>query len=207
MTSLPILAQQPHVKDDHLILERQAYERTLFGFWLYVMTDCVLFATLFATYAVLHLNTFGGPSAKELFSLPSALTETLLLLVSSFSCGLTLLAAHQQKKKLVLVGLSLTILLGAAFLFLELTEFHQLILEGNTWRRSAFLSAFFTLVGAHGLHITCGLFWALVMLFHVSRKGLSLPTLRRLTCFGLFWHFLDVIWIFIFAFVYLMGAQ
>ena len=191
----------------HHEVQEQVFDRTLFGFWLYVMSDCVLFATLFATYAVLHNNTYGGPTSKELFKLPFALAETMILLTSSFTCGLAMLAARQNKKYAVLTLFGLTFLLGASFLAMELHEFNQLIVEGNSWKRSAFLSSFFTLVGTHGLHITCGLIWIIVMMAQVSIKGITVPTLRRLSCLSLFWHFLDIVWIFIFTFVYLMGGK
>lgn len=180
--------------------------KTAFGFWVYLMTDCVLFATLFVTYAVLHNNTFGGPSGKELFDLPFVLTETLILLTSSFSCGLAVLASQRGAKQLGLACLALTFLLGAAFLGLELTEFTQLVHEGNSWQRSGFLSAFFTLVGTHGLHIASGLIWAIVLMTHIVRQGFTEHTTRRLTLFSMFWHFLDVVWIFIFSLVYLLGV-
>lgn len=186
---------------------QELYDKTLFGFWIYIMTDCVLFATLFATYAVLHNNTFGGPSAADLFSLPFALAETLILLTSSFVCGLAMLAAHHHKKKTVLALFGITFLLGAAFLIMELTEFHDFVREGNSWQRSAFLSSFFTLVGTHGLHITSGLLWIGVMMVQTLFRGLSPNVLRRLACLSMFWHFLDVVWIFIFTFVYLMGVK
>lgn len=180
--------------------------KTTFGFWVYLMTDCVLFASLFATYAVLHNNTFGGPDARELFSLPFVLIETLLLLSSSFTAGLAMVAARRQRKNQLLVWLSLTFLLGLAFLTMELSEFTNLAREGNDWQRSGFLSAFFTLVGTHGLHITAGLLWMIVLVVQLARRGLSAPVVRRLTLFSMFWHFLDIIWIFIFTIVYLMGA-
>jgi cytochrome o ubiquinol oxidase subunit 3 len=182
------------------------YPKSIFGFWVYLMTDCILFASLFATYAVLRTRTFGGPSGESLFSLPFALTETLILLTSSFICGLAILAARQGNKKRVITLFSLTFLLGLAFLSLEINEFHRLAAEGNSWRRSGFLSAFFTLVGTHGLHIAAGLFWMATLLPRVWRGGLGPVNLRRLTMLSLFWHFLDVIWIFIFTIVYLMGA-
>jgi cytochrome o ubiquinol oxidase subunit 3 len=170
------------------------------------MTDCVLFASLFATYAVLHNNTFGGPSGKELFSLHFVLTETIILLISSYTCGLAMLAAHRQDKRAVLVFFGITFALGVAFLSMELHEFHNLVQEGNSWRRSGFLSAFFTLVGTHGAHIATGLVWMSVLLVQVIKKGLTVNVTRRLTLLSMFWHFLDVIWIFIFTIVYLMGA-
>ena len=180
--------------------------KNLFGFWIYIMTDCVLFASLFATYAVLHGNTYGGPGAKELFSLNFVLAETLILLTSSFVCGLAMLAARRGDKRQVLMLFGLTFVLGLAFLGLELTEFHHLYAEGNSWRRSGFLSAFFTLVGTHGAHITSGLIWMGVMMVRVRQNGLTPVSLRRLGLLSLFWHFLDIIWIFIFTIVYLMGA-
>lgn len=176
------------------------------GFWIYLMTDCILFASLFAAYAVLHNSTYGGPGGKELFTMPFVLAETLILLTSSFICGLVVLGAKSASKKWVLVGLVATLLLGLAFLTLELTEFSHLVVEGHSWRASAFLSAFFTLVGTHGLHITVGLIWILVLIWQIARKGLKPSVIRRLTLFSLFWHFLDVIWIFIFTIVYLMGV-
>lgn len=182
-----------------------ADSKSIFGFWVYLMTDCILFATLFATFAVLHNNTFGGPSASELFSMPFVLTETMLLLVSSFTCGLAMLALRARQKRLVIGWFVVTFLLGAAFLGMELYEFSHLIHDGESWRRSGFLSAFFTLVGTHGLHITIGLLWIGVMLFRIMRDGITRDNTRRLTMLSLFWHFLDVVWIFIFTFVYLMG--
>ena len=185
---------------------READSKTVFGFWVYIMTDCVLFASLFATFAVLRNNTFGGPAGKDIFSLPYVLVETLILLTSSFTCGLAMLAAQRRNKNQVLLWFALTFLLGVAFLVLELTEFRHLAAEGNSWRRSGFLSAFFTLVGTHGLHITIGLLWMVVLMIQVLRKGLLRSTVRRLTLLSLFWHFLDIVWIFIFTIVYLMGA-
>jgi cytochrome o ubiquinol oxidase subunit 3 len=181
-------------------------EKTILGFWIYLMTDCILFGTLFATYIVLHKNTFGGPGTGELFDMPFVLIETMLLLTSSFTCGLAMLAVHQKNAKLTTALFGLTFILGAAFLALELYEFSHLISDGNSWQRSGFLSAFFTLVGTHGLHIAIGLLWLLVMGWQLLRRGFTVGTVRRLTLFGMFWHFLDIVWIFIFTFVYLMGG-
>lgn len=185
---------------------QDVYARTIFGFWLYLMTDCILFATLFATYAVLHTSTFGGPTSQELYDLPYALLETLILLMSSFTCGLALMEARrdQQNKSIVLFGF--TFVLGITFLVLEISEFNTMVQEGHGWTRSAFLSSYFTLVGTHGLHITSGLLWMMVLIAQVVFNGLTEVNLRRLMCFSLFWHFLDLIWIFIFTIVYLMGA-
>jgi len=181
--------------------------KPIFGFWVYLMTDCVLFATLFATYAVLHNNTYGGPPASELFSLPFVLIETLILLTSSFTAGLALLAARRSNKTQVITWLAITFILGAAFLGMELNEFANLVHEGNSWQRSGFLSAFFTLVATHGLHISIGLLWLIALVVQIVRRGFTKSTVQRLTMFGLFWHFLDIVWIFIFTFVYLMGAN
>jgi cytochrome o ubiquinol oxidase subunit III len=180
--------------------------KTNFGFWMYLMTDCVLFATLFATYAVLRNNTYGGPGAADLFSLSFVLVETLILLISSLTSGLAVLAARALNKRLVLVWLGVTFLLGLAFVAMELHEFITLVHEGNSWQRSGFLSAFFTLVGTHGLHIMSGLIWIVVLASQISERGLTVHTGRRLGVFSLFWHFLDIVWIFIFTFVYLMGV-
>lgn len=189
-----------------LALERQETDdKSLFGFWVYLMTDCVLFATLFATFAVLRNSTFGGPGGSDLFSMPFVLVETLALLTSSFTCGLAMLAARRGDKRQVLLLFGITFLLGVFFLTMEVTEFHHLVQEGNSWRRSGFLSAFFTLVSTHGLHITAGLMWMAVLMIQVAKKGLKRTTIRQLSMLSLFWHFLDIIWIFIFTIVYLMG--
>ncbi|HEY6736936.1 MAG TPA: cytochrome o ubiquinol oxidase subunit III [Candidatus Saccharimonadia bacterium] len=179
---------------------------SMFGFWVYLMTDCVIFACLFATYAVLHRNTAGGPGAAELFSLPFVLAETLILLTSSYTAGLGLLSARRGERRAMFAWLALTGLLGLAFLGLEISEFRNLVIEGNSWQRSGFLSAFFTLVGTHGLHIATGLVWLGVLADKLYFRGLMPGNLRRLALFTLFWHFLDVIWIFIFTFVYLLGV-
>jgi len=187
--------------------EAAATEKTVVGFWVYLMTDCVLFASLFAVYAVLHHNTFGGPGGQELFKLPYVLVETMILLTSSFTCGLAMLAAQRRNKQQVLFWLAVTALLGLSFLGLELSEFRNLVLDGNSWRRSGFLSSYFTLVGTHGLHITFGLIWMFVMMFYVAKRGLTNGVMKRLTLISLFWHFLDVVWIFIFTIVYLFGSR
>lgn len=189
-----------------LEMRQQNEDKTLFGFWVYLMTDCVLFASLFATFAVLRHNTNGGPSAEDLFSLPFVLAETLILLTSSFTAGLGLLAARSRHKKNALIFFAITFVLGLSFLGLELKEFTHLASEGNSWRRSGFLSAFFTLVGTHGLHITAGLIWMATMMRRVRTSGLTHINVKRLTMLSLFWHFLDIIWIFIFSIVYLMGV-
>ena len=194
------------MSQSQVLAHHEDSSKTLFGFWVYIMTDCVLFATLFATFAVLRNNTSGGAPGSELFSLPSVLAETIVLLVSSFTCGLAMLAAHKANKNQVLFWFAVTAILGLAFLTLEITEFKHLVHEGNSWRRSGFLSSFFTLVGTHGLHITAGLLWIGIMMFRLVKYGLTPATARKLTMLSLFWHFLDIVWIFIFSIVYMLGA-
>jgi cytochrome o ubiquinol oxidase subunit 3 len=177
----------------------------VFGFWVYLMTDLVIFACLFACFIVLRGNTFGGPSARELFHLPSVLVETLILLTSSFTCSLGMLAVHRQMKKWAIGWFMITFLLGASFLYIEISEFTELVKIGASWRRSAFLSSFFTLVGTHGLHITVGLLWMVVMMFHIVLRPLKEHTISRIFRMALFWHFLDFVWIFIFTVVYGIG--
>lgn len=187
--------------------EAASAQRSSLGFWIYLMTDCVLFATLFATYAVLRTGTNGGPDGAELFDLPYVLIETLLLLCSSFVCGLAMFALRAGNKRLLVQLLLVTGGLGLTFIGLELNEFRLLVHEGNDWQRSGFLSAYFTLVATHGLHIIAGLLWLAVLLAQLQRKGLSSNLTKRLTLFSMFWHFLDVIWIFIFSIVYLWSGR
>lgn len=185
--------------------DKELLNRSMIGFWLYLMTDCLLFASLFATFSVLRNATAAGPSGSEIFDMPLVLAETLILLTSSFTCGLALIALKKGQTKQVLAALAATFVLGVAFLTIELTEFVTLVNEGHSWQQSAFLSAFFTLVGTHGLHILIGLIWLVVLAVVISRRGLTVKTQRQLTLFGLFWHFLDLVWIFIFTVVYLIG--
>ncbi|MBA2367668.1 MAG: cytochrome o ubiquinol oxidase subunit III [Candidatus Protochlamydia sp.] len=185
---------------------QDTFFKTTLGFWMYLMTDCLLFATLFATYGVLFPETFGGPSAKDIFSLPLAFTETMILLFSSVTCGFALLSAVKNNKNLVISWLGITFLLGTVFMGMEVQEFTHLASKGNNWQRSAFLSSFFTLVGTHGLHVSIGLLWIMVMAGQLLFQGITTETFRRLVIFSLFWHFLDLVWIFIFTFVYLLGV-
>lgn len=182
-------------------------EKKMLGFWIYLMTDLLLFGSLFATFAVLRGNTFGGPGGSELFNMPFVLLETMVLLTSSFSIGLAILGSNRGYKKQTLFWLVVTFALGATFLGLELSEFSHLAAEGNSWTRSGFLSSFFTLVATHGLHITVGLLWLAVMIVRLWRFNFKKVDLNRLALFGLFWHFLDVVWIFIFTIVYLIGGM
>ncbi|MGN6421782.1 MAG: cytochrome o ubiquinol oxidase subunit III [Asticcacaulis sp.] len=176
------------------------------GFWIYLMTDCILFASVFATFAVLRNSTAGGPTGKEIFELPYVAVETALLLVSSLTYGLAMIAMEANKLKSVFTWLILTGLCGLGFLGMEVNEFAKLIHEGAGPDRSAFLSSFFTLVGTHGLHVTCGMIWLITMLAHLKRRGLTAANRIRLMELSLFWHFLDIIWIGVFTVVYLMGV-
>lgn len=184
----------------------EQYEKTELGFWLYLMTDIILFASLFATYMILRPNVAGGPGAANLLDPSYALIETIVLLTSSFTCGIAVLALRFKRVTLAIGMLVTTLLLGLTFLSLELYEFAELVHEGHSWRQSAFLSAFFTLVATHGLHITFGLIWGGVMVHYVAKKNRTAHSLRKMTLFSLFWHFLDLVWIFIFTIVYL-GAR
>ena len=188
------------------VKQKELFGRTTIGFWLYLMTDCILFASLFVTFAVLRTATAGGPTGHDLFELPAALAETLILLTSSYTCGIALVALNRGNIKQMVAGFVATFLLGVAFLTLELTEFAKFASEGHDWTQSAFLSSFFTLVGTHGLHILVGLLWLLVIFVVLMRRGLTEKLRRQITLFGLFWHFLDLVWIFIFTVVYLIGA-
>jgi cytochrome o ubiquinol oxidase subunit 3 len=177
----------------------------VFGFWIYLMTDLVVFSALFATYFVLRNNTFGGPSGQELFDLPSALAETVILLASSFTCAMATLAVFGGKKKTALFWYLVTFALGIAFLTIEISEFHKFIKEGAGPSRSGFLSAFFTLVGTHGLHISVGLTWMLVEIVRIAIRPIVPFHVLRTFRMALFWHFLDFVWIFIFTSVYGLG--
>ena len=179
---------------------------TLLGFWLYLMSDCLIFAVLFAVYAVLGRSYAAGPSGADLFDLQLVAINTAMLLFSSITYGMAMIAMQHGRKKGVLTWLAITGVFGLAFLGLELYEFHHLIAQGATPQRSAFLSAFFTLVGTHGLHVTFGIIWLVVLMVQVNKQGLTVENKRRLMCLSMFWHFLDVVWIGVFTFVYLMGV-
>lgn len=186
-------------------LQQAENSKTIFGFWVYLMTDCVLFASLFATFIVLRNGS--GLDTSEIFSMPFVLTETIILLTSSFTCGLAMLAMQRRSKQRVIGWLAVTALLGAAFLTMEMIEFAKLVHEGHGWGSVGFFSAFFTLVGTHGLHIAIGLIWMAAMMIRIAKVGLTHGSVHKLTMLSLFWHFLDVVWIFIFSIVYLLGAN
>lgn len=189
-----------HSEESH---EEAANDRAMFGFWVYLMTDLLMFAVLFAVYAVLHNSTVGGPTGRDLFSKQLALSETLILLTSSFTCGIGMIAARLGNKRQVLAWFGVTFILGLSFLGLEIKEFAEFIHEGHTISSNAFFSAFFSLVGTHGIHIISGLLWMGITLIFVLKRGLTSHMVRKLTLLSLFWHFLDIVWIFIFTFVYL----
>jgi len=187
--------------------EEESVDNAAFGFWIYIMSDCVLFAALFATFAVLGRNYAGGPGGKDLFDLRYTLGETLFLLFSSVTYGFAMLEANAKRRSRTLAWLALTFLLGLGFLTMEFHEFHSMILAGHGPQRSGFLSAFFTLVGTHGAHVTLGLVWMIVMMAQVMGKGLTTPVHSRLMRLSMFWHFLDIVWIGVFTVVYLMGVM
>ena len=201
MNTMDTAADMPfHVREHH------PENGTLLGFWLYLMSDCLIFACLFVAYAVLGRSYAGGPSGAELFDLPLVALNTAFLLLSSITYGFAMLASQRNRLGATLRWLAVTGLLGAAFICLELVEFAHLIHEGAGPQRSAFLTAFFALVGTHGLHVTFGIIWLVTLLFQLNRHGLIPANRRRLMCLSMFWHFLDVIWIGVFTFVYLMGV-
>jgi cytochrome o ubiquinol oxidase subunit III len=191
----------------YLTGEHHAENGTLLGFWLYLMSDCLVFACLFACYGVLGRNYAGGPTGAQIFELPVVALNTALLLLSSITYGFAVLQMQLGRRAGTLAWLAITGLLGAGFVGIELTEFAHLIGEGAGPQRSAFLSSFFTLVGTHGLHVSFGILWLLTLMVQVVKHGLTAANRRRLMCLSMFWHFLDVVWIGVFTFVYLMGVQ
>jgi len=178
-----------------------------YGFWIFLLSDIVMFAALFASYAVLVHATAGGPAGDRLFNQNTVAIETVCLLLSSYSCGLMSLAVNSRNRFGTYLGALITFALGAAFLTLEVREFTDMIARGATPQRSAFLSAFFTLVGCHGLHVTLGLIWLVVMMVQVTVMGFVTSVQHRLLCFSLFWHALDIVWVGVFTVVYLMGVS
>jgi cytochrome o ubiquinol oxidase subunit III len=178
-----------------------------YGFWIFILSDIVMFSALFAAYAVLSRNTAGGPSGRDLFNVRSVFIETMCLLFSSYTCGLGALSAERREPGRFLLFAVLTFVLGSAFLFIEVSEFAGMIAKGYGPSRSAFLSSFFTLVGTHGVHVAGGLIWLVYMAAQVMLKGLRPAVLRRLLCWSLFWHALDIVWVGVVTLVYLMGVQ
>ncbi|TDK32262.1 cytochrome o ubiquinol oxidase subunit III [Rhizobium deserti] len=197
----PLEKPRFYLEEDH-----HPESSTNLGFWLYLMSDCLIFAILFATYAVVGRNYAAGPSPADLFDLPLVAINTAMLLLSSITYGFAMLQMERNAKAETLFWLGVTGIFGAIFIGLELYEFIHLIHDGAGPSRSAFLSAFFTLVGTHGLHVTFGIIWLITLMVQVSMKGLIEANRRRLMCLSMFWHFLDVVWIGVFSFVYLIGV-
>lgn len=183
-----------------------SYSKTVFGFWLYLISDFMLFATLFAVYAVLRNRTFGGPSSHELFHLPITLFQTLILLLSTFTIGLAGAAVHRRSRSYSLAFSWITFVLGAFFLWMECNELSRLIADGYDWRANAFLSIFFTLIGTHSFHLLFGMLWIIVLTVPILFGGVTRHAIRRITCLRMFWQFLNIVWVFIFTIVYLMGV-
>lgn len=176
-----------------------------YGFWIYLMSDLVIFSVLFATFVVLGKNYAGGAGPKDLFNLPFVFVETMLLLISSVTYGFGMIAMQNNNKKGVMTGLVVTALLGLGFIGMELFEFYEMIIQGHGPDKSGFLSAFFTLVGTHGLHVLFGLLWMVVMIIQLTKQGITEGVRSRLTLLSLFWHFLDIVWVGVFTVVYLLG--
>lgn len=193
-----------HTDHDHGHVDHE--ELKILGFWIFLVTDCLLFATFFSAYAVLHNHTNGGFTSRE-FDIPGFIIETFVLLVSSFTSGLAVLQMHKGNKKGLIGWLLVTAALGAVFVGFELNEFTNMAHEGATISKSAFLTSFFSLVGAHGCHVTFGIFWMIGLIIQLSSKGITTVTKRKISIISLYWHFLDAVWIFIFTVVYLMGVM
>lgn len=191
------LANEPHHPEG---------SSTMLGFWIYLMSDCLIFAVLFATYGVLGRNYAAGPSPKDLFDLNLVALNTSMLLLSSITYGFAMLAMVKKRITATQGWLAVTAMFGLAFVGIELYEFAHMIHEGATPQRSAFLSSFYTLVGTHGLHVSFGLIWLFTLMVQIRRHGLIPANTRRLMCLSMFWHFLDVVWIGVFSFVYLLGV-
>ena len=200
------VGHKDHTPRFYMTREHHPENGTLLGFWIYLMSDCLLFACLFAAYAVLGRSYAGGPTGGEIFDLPLVAINTSLLLLSSITYGFAMLEMQRNGLKLMLVWLAITGLLGAGFIGIEVTEFLHLIHEGNGPQRSAFLTSFFSLVGTHGLHVSFGIIWLITLCVQSTKHGLTPENKRRLMCLSMFWHFLDVVWIGVFTFVYLMGV-
>ena len=200
---------QPIAPDTFYLVEEEHHAPggiTHLGFWIYLMSDCLIFAVLFATYGVLGASLAGGPGPRDLFELPLVALNTTFLLISSITYGFAMLAVYAKDQAKAIKWLAVTGAFGAAFVAVELYEFAHLIHEGAGPQRSGFLSAFFALVGTHGLHVSFGIVWLVVLIMQVRQRGLIAANVRRLTCLSLFWHFLDLVWIGVFTFVYLLGV-
>ena len=209
MTAVTVVDRGPAPPVPAGTIDGPASTRTVvaYGFWIFLLSDIIMFSGLFAAYAVLWQNTAGGPTGRDLFNLHNVFIETACLLLSSYTCGLAALSAEHRLTGRFFILEAITFLFGAAFLFIEISEFAGMVAKGAGPSRSAFLSAFFTLVGTHGAHVASGLLWLIYLVAQVAAKGLRPPVLRRLLCFSLFWHALDIIWVGVFTLVYLMGMH
>lgn len=183
------------------------YSKTVFGFWLFILTDFVLFGSLFAAFAVLRNSTFGGPSAQELFHLPFNLIQSLILLTASLFAGMAGASAHRKNSKTTIIYYLITFVLGVVFASMVFAEFSRIVTMGHTWKDSAYLSIYFTVVGTLLVHVLFGLLWILLFLSLIFRDGLTMLMIKRLTCLRMFWQFINFVWIFIFTFIYLMGVN
>jgi cytochrome o ubiquinol oxidase subunit 3 len=195
--------------ENHLVVDDHHHNSDatdIFGFWIYILSDCILFATIFAAFAVLRHSYYGNPDVLYATDISYVFKETLALLASSFTFGLGMIAMYRKNLESVIKWLGITFILGAIFIGMEVNEFVHLYHEGAGWQTSAAMSSFFTLVGTHGLHVTIGLLWIVAMMIQLSMFGINSITLRRMTYLGLFWAFLDIVWIFVFTIVYLMGT-
>ncbi|WP_456271892.1 cytochrome aa3 quinol oxidase subunit III [Bacillus sp. AK031] len=195
--------------DTSLPLEYQTEQNRLniLGFWIFLGAEIALFATLFAVYAVLSQRYAGGPTHQDIFMMKEVMIQTVLLLTSSFTCGLAIFEMRRGNLKGLITWLIITLGLGAGFLYMEINEFIHYVHEGATIQTSAFLSSLFVLLGTHGAHVTFGIFWAVMIIIQLVKRGLTPVTARKVFIIGLYWHFLDVVWIFIFTFVYLKGMM
>lgn len=193
---------QSHSAEHHHL-----FTKTIFGFWVFLLTDCVFFAILFATYAVLRNSTFGGPAAHQLLNVPDAFYQSLLLLSCSFAFSPLLHAAYEKKKKELLFLLSATFILGLAFIALLTRDYLHFAALGHDWMQSGFLSSLYNMIFSFAFHIFAGLFWILVMIVYTIRRNITDNTIRKLTCLKMFWHYLNILWVFIFTLIYLLGAS
>lgn len=197
----------PLIHENYPDPHHDVYSKTVFGFWIYLLTDFILFGALIATYVVLQSSTFGGPAGSDLFHLHFTLTQTLILLSASFTIGLAGAYTYRENKKAALISLLLTFLLGCSFVVMGHQEFSRFLSQGFSWKNSAFLSAYFTIIGTHLLHILFGLLWIIVLAIPIITHGISPTSIKRITCLRMFWQFLNIVWIFIFTIVYLLGVK
>lgn len=201
-----ILNTSQHAAHHHHHHHHDTESKVIFGFWIFVLSDAILFATLFAAYVVLQNNIFGGINITQVATLPFVLTQTLLLLTSSFTYGMGMVSLRKNCKNKMMPWLLITLVLGLIFVGMEFNQFANLINNGYSWKNSAFLSAYFSLVGLQGLHVATALLWLVILMIQLTKQNVTITMKTRFSCFGLFWDFLNIVWVFIFTIVYLMGA-